>query len=131
MRPVRRQATSASTSYTLEESKPFSGPIPSPEVLEGYEQLLPGAAERILAMAENYSAHQIAMDEQGLKYTARDVRTGQWFALVVTISAFLTSGVLAWLDHPVAAATVGGATVVGLVTVFVTGRAPQNRQNGE
>lgn len=31
----------------------YSGPIPDPESLSKYEQIMPGAAERILSMAEN------------------------------------------------------------------------------
>jgi uncharacterized membrane protein len=30
----------------------FSGPLPAPEILQRYETILPGSAERILAMAE-------------------------------------------------------------------------------
>jgi uncharacterized membrane protein len=30
----------------------FSGPIPHPNILESYNRILPGAAERILSMAE-------------------------------------------------------------------------------
>ena len=36
----------------------FQGPIPPPNVLEAYERLVPGAAERILKMAENQAAHR-------------------------------------------------------------------------
>ena len=43
----------------------YSGPIPPPETLEGYERLLPGAAERILTMAEQNAA------------TIRDINTKQ------------------------------------------------------
>ena len=31
----------------------FSGPIPPPSIIKGYEEVLPGAAERIISMAEN------------------------------------------------------------------------------
>ena len=30
----------------------FSGPIPPPNIMRGYEEILPGAADRILSMAE-------------------------------------------------------------------------------
>ena len=30
----------------------FSGPIPPPSIIKGYEEILPGSADRILAMAE-------------------------------------------------------------------------------
>ena len=40
-------------------SRQFAGPIPLPESLEKYERLLPGAAERILQMAENEATARI------------------------------------------------------------------------
>ena len=37
----------------------FSGPLPDPQNLQRYEQILPGSAERIMAMAETQLAHRI------------------------------------------------------------------------
>jgi len=36
----------------------FSGPVPHPQILQGYDQIIPGAAERILRMAEEDAEHQ-------------------------------------------------------------------------
>ncbi len=38
---------------TIQISKAFRGPLPLPEDFEKYNQTLPGAADRILTMAEN------------------------------------------------------------------------------
>ena len=43
----------------------FSGPIPPPNIIKGYEEVLPGSADRILAMAEKQSNHRQEM-EKGL-----------------------------------------------------------------
>ena len=37
----------------------FSGPIPPPDALAQYNNIVPGAAERILKMAENQAAARI------------------------------------------------------------------------
>jgi uncharacterized membrane protein len=36
----------------------FSGPLPPPEVLQNYNQITPGAADRIISMAEKQSQHR-------------------------------------------------------------------------
>lgn len=36
----------------------FSGPLPHPEDLAKYEQILPGAADRLIRMAEQQAAHR-------------------------------------------------------------------------
>lgn len=37
---------------SVEITTAFQGPLPSPEVLDGFEKVLPGSAERIMCMAE-------------------------------------------------------------------------------
>lgn len=40
-----------------------SGPLPTPEELFNYQQLIPGAADRIIAMAEREQAHRMNMED--------------------------------------------------------------------
>lgn len=40
----------------------FSDPIPPPSIISGYENVLPGSADRILAMAENQAKHRQEME---------------------------------------------------------------------
>lgn len=42
----------------MSESISFNGPLPPPEYLHGYEQTLPGAADRVISMAEKEQAHR-------------------------------------------------------------------------
>lgn len=44
------------------KTQTFSGPIPPPQVLEQYNKIVPNAAERILKMAEDESAHRRSQD---------------------------------------------------------------------
>ncbi|MEA1966754.1 MAG: DUF2335 domain-containing protein [Thermodesulfobacteriota bacterium] len=104
----------------------FSGPIPHPDILRGYNQVLPGVAERILAMAELDQRHQIEIETSAQKLTANEAKRGQLFGLMVSISAFITSGVALFKGFENAAMFLGGTTVVGLVTVFVTNKPPKN-----
>jgi uncharacterized membrane protein len=41
----------------------FRGPLPPPELLEHYEKVLPGGAERIFRMAENEQEHRHALEK--------------------------------------------------------------------
>jgi uncharacterized membrane protein len=44
----------------------FRGPIPPVEDFEGYERILPGAADRILKMAENQAGHRQSLERRAL-----------------------------------------------------------------
>ena len=43
-------------SNVAERTEKFEGPLPSPEILEKYNVIVPGAAERILKMAEDQAS---------------------------------------------------------------------------
>ena len=42
----------------------FSGPLPPPNIIKGYEDILPGAADRILSMAENQAKHRQEIEKK-------------------------------------------------------------------
>lgn len=45
-----------------------SGPLPSPEQFQGYEEVLPGAADRILKMAENRENERLRQNSENQKH---------------------------------------------------------------
>ncbi len=116
--PVTVQQTSTVTTIT-------SGPIPSPSTLKEYDEIIPGAAERILSMAEQEAAHLRNIEREALIKASEQVKRGQVFGLIIGILAFLTSIIALVLGSEKTAIALGGTTVVGLVAVFVTGRFSQ------
>jgi uncharacterized membrane protein len=88
----------------------WSGPLPPPEILGQYERLLPGAAERILSMAETAATGQI--DNQK-KIAAAEIdasKRGLTFAMRLTMIMVGISAVFFML----------GITRVGNVTASIT-----------
>lgn len=100
----------------------FSGPLPPPKLLEEYNMILPGAAERILSMAEAEAKHRHEMEKTVLIETASEAKRGQKYGLFMGIFAITASVVAAFLGAEKTAMVIGGSTVVGLVTVFIIGR---------
>lgn len=101
----------------------FSGPIPPPAILEGYERLVPGAAARILNMAEAEAAHLRQIERDALAHQTAIIQRGQYFGLAVAALAIGASVVALFLGQPWVAGVLGGTTVVGLVAAFVLGRS--------
>jgi uncharacterized membrane protein len=56
--------------------------------LRQYNEILPGAADRILAMAESESEHQKSMDKTAMEFKSRENRRGQYLAMATVIVAF-------------------------------------------
>lgn len=107
----------------------FQGPIPPPSVLRGYEEISPGFAKRIIAMAESETKHRQAMERkvldaeiQGQTFEAQDTKRGQYCGLVIGIVAILTGGLCGLTGAEWTGSFIGAGGVVGLVSAFVIGR---------
>jgi uncharacterized membrane protein len=103
-------------------SKSHSGPIPSAEELEHLERVMPGLANRVVIMAEKeqnirHSTTNKVIDKE---FTLRG--NGQLLAIFALSMLLLTVGYMAYLGDTKSAAWLGGATIVGVVSMFVTGR---------
>lgn len=127
--PSKRSSVSAQKTNQSQTTKliqhQFSGPLPPPEILQQYDQVISGAAERILAMAEKDAKHQQEIENSAIQFASREVKRGQMCGLTIGISSFATCVIALALGSELTASILGGVTVVGLVTVFVTGRIKQ------
>ena len=123
--PHKSQPAPQSKVHTAVQQTSFSGPIPHPEILHGYDAIVPGAAERILTMAEDDAKHQRVIEMAALDAAKAEVRLGQWLGFIIGIAALGTSLTAIFLGAEVVAGIIGGTTVVGLVSAFIFGRIKQ------
>ncbi len=117
---VLLKATRVTSSHT--------GPIPSPESFERYGNVLSSAPDRILKMAEKQLDHRIDVEKLAVRRQLNQSGIGQILAFIIALGCIGSSVWLAMHDHDTVAGVVGGATVVGLVTVFIAGRNAQKKQ---
>jgi uncharacterized membrane protein len=106
----------------------FVGPIPPPEILLKYNEALPNAAERIVAMAESQLRHRQVLERQVVDSNCKAQQRGPIYGLIVCLAAI--GGGLYLIHSGQSAAglvSIIGA-LVGLTVVFVTGKAMQQKQ---
>ena len=99
----------------------YSGPIPPAEQLRQYEDICPGAAERILAMAEAQSRHRQGIQAIIVRSGARNSLLGVIFAFVLGLSTIVGGVFLAFNGLAWPGALLGSAGLIGLVSVFIYG----------
>lgn len=123
---------------TAIKQESFSGPIPHPELLRGYEGIKAGFAERIVSMAEKEQGHrfdrenhQFECDKEIIANTASESKRGQYFALIIAVLFLVGSVILALHGHDTVAGILGGGTLVSIVTVLITGRRVNARNSKE
>jgi uncharacterized membrane protein len=111
----------------------YEGPIPDPETLNRYEQIAPGTAERIIAMAEKEQSHRHEIESTVVSAQTSDVRDerkaearGQWFALFFCTMAIAAGAYSIHAGHPGWGIVLCGATLASVVGIFITRRNGKN-----
>lgn len=111
----------------IEQHVEFSGPIPPPAILERYEKLIPGAAERILSMAEKQSNHRQAMEKRIIYSETFQAKAGMFFAFLIVIAALIIGGYLSLKNSPVSG-LISLITAIGvIVTTFMLKRSAEKK----
>lgn len=116
----------------------FSGPMPHPDILKGYKDLIPDAPERILQMAEQEQKHRIEVESKMLAQNNMNIiesaKANKRSQIIAFILAFIlvASGVaLTILGHAIVGGTIFGTTIVGVVAVFITGKSRKDTKEAE
>ncbi len=106
----------------VERSDFYSGPLPTPQAFSEYDQALPGAAERILSMAEREQTHRHAIESGLLRMESRNSGLGLLAGFILGLIGLLGGIYMVSQGADLAGAGVAFTALVSLVTVFVVGR---------
>lgn len=97
----------------------FAGPLPHPEHFALYDETLPGAAERILRMAEKEQDHRHAWERTELRWEMGLAAVGQ---LVVSFVALLIAGGIIYLALDGKEIAAASLAVVSTIVVALVNR---------
>lgn len=100
----------------------YSGPLPPPAHLAGYEAILPGSADRMLNMAEQEQQYRHRQFESGL---ASDDRYRTWgLCLGAAVSALLigVGAVVTIYGYPWVGTVCFGGVLLGMANAFIQGQ---------
>ena len=103
----------------------YEGALPHPDILQQFNNVVPGAAERILKMAEDQSAHRQKNENRVIVSGVVNSFFGVFAAFIITMSA-IGGGLYVVYSVPTVAGAVSGgfisATGIGaVVSAFIYG----------
>ena len=93
--------------------------LPLASEIKGYDDVLPGSADRILSMIEKQSHHRQEMAKRAIEIESRNSFWSLIFAFTFAMSVLGSSVYLILTDHPEAAALVGAGGLGAAIGSFV------------
>lgn len=143
--PLPGPLPGAGSSYSTAFNDPFQfqfqvgistheSQLPSGPDLELIERYCPGATNRLISMQEQLG--RMVEREQGYQHeigrdNSRRKTRGQQYAFAAFLICMAIVVWAAAAGHELVAQVIGGATVVGIVSIFVAGRALREEGDGE
>ena len=122
------------------EASSFSGPLPPPELLKQYDEVVPGAAERIISMAEAEQARETEMGRRGFELLHEQLREKEktyrwWVALPTAVVTLLLIAVFiavvamdtTWEPYGVGGFIAAMSFVLGVYRLFFHNRSRLDR----
>ncbi len=146
--PARKRAGSAADSSLtqlqgeitataqINHTHVFQGPVAHPEILRGYDEIVPGTAQRMIQLAEDESLHrrglenessranifaqkkQLEIAEQQSVSAFESDRTGQYLGALVSLSCIGGAVFLALDGREIAAAALSALPTAAVIQAF-------------
>ena len=104
------------------------GPLPSPKDLDEYDKVIPGAAERIISMAEQQAKHRQGLEKAVIESDIKDSKTGLILGFIIGTIAIISGTVCIIYGHSIAGGVLGGSAVPALTAVFVYGSKQRRKE---
>lgn len=115
----RTQVVAQMVSLVKEES--FSGPIAHPKHLREYEEICPGAADRIITMAEQGLSHAQTMQDKAITGDIDDSKAGRLYGFLALLALIVAASIATYHDHEVIAGLFLGAGALGVIGQLIQG----------
>ncbi len=106
----------------------FSGPLPPPQILEKYNEVVPDAAERIIAMAERQSKHRQQLEAKVIESDIGNSRLGLHYGLIIGLATVIGGAFCIYSGYEIGGTVLGGTGLTGLVGVFVYGSTQRRKE---
>lgn len=109
----------------------YQGPLPQPSDLEKYNVVVPGAAERIIAMAERQAGHRQSLEKTAITSEINQARLGTFCALIIGLFGLGIAGYTINSGHDAAGAAIGTTALASIVSSFIYGSSKRRSERQE
>lgn len=116
-----RQQLIKEIEVVIEQRSIYSGPIPSPEMLKQFDEVIPNGADRIMTMAENQSNHRMNLETKVVNANNRDSLLGIIFAGILGIVGLIGGLCLIYTGKSISGFIFSSGSLATLVGLYLKG----------
>jgi uncharacterized membrane protein len=128
----RREVVGKLLSFSMTRIEQIhKGPLPPPEQLALYEEIIPDGANRIMKMAEMQLQHRHEIESKAISSQLNQSGRGQIFGLTIGLTTILCGTLCILMGHEWAGVITSGTGLTGLVSVFVYGKRRERAELNE
>jgi uncharacterized membrane protein len=128
-RNLQNQQSNRNVAVQQHSAEFFSGPLPHPDILKKFNEVVPGSAERIIKMAEDQSAHRKELEKKVIASDIYRSKWGQILGFIIAIMGLAVSAAVAIYGSAIAGGIIGVGTLASLVSVFMYGSKAKKIDN--
>lgn len=111
----------------IEQSLTWSGPIPPPEIVRGYNEVIPDGGERLFKQFELEAAHRRSVQSRAQTHNLIVALSGRAAALLFALASLGVAVLALNRNYPWVAVAFGSGTIALVVAAF-TGVLGQRKQ---
>jgi uncharacterized membrane protein len=107
-----------------------AGPLPHPDLLVAYEQIVSGAARQLMDDFLSEGEHRRSLQQQVVDDSSSAVRTGQLLALLIILLLIGIGAAATFTGHEVVASIIFAGGFAAVAATFIASRMTQGRLSG-
>jgi len=111
----------AQNSLTITKSQLYAGPLPSPDLLKKFDEIVPGSADRLITQFEEQSKHRRTLEQKVIGNDICLSRIGIIFGFLIGMTAIIGGLLISLQGKELSGGMISGSGIIGLVSVFVYG----------
>ena len=96
--PKNNAKTTTKISVQKEQIQMYEGPIPHPDMLQKYDDIFPGFADRIIQMTEKQVEHRRELENKVIDSKISDSRLGMVLGFIIAFMTVVIGGFLIYKD---------------------------------
>lgn len=113
------------------ERRYHKGPLPAPETLREYDEIVPGSAKQIMGQGKEQSTHRMKLESMAVEAAVANSKRGQWFGFIIAILVIASGVFLIYGDKDVAGLMLALPGLAALVGTFIYSQRRQREELGD